>query len=96
MNRPCLSCGELIPTGSYCAAHTPQYARKKNTTARGYGFAWQLKAAHYLKTHTQCVWCGAAKDLTVDHIVPKAAGGGDEETNLQTLCRTCNSRKGGR
>ncbi len=34
--------------------------------------------------------------LEVDHIVPVAAGGGDEEENLRTLCRECNRGKGGR
>jgi hypothetical protein len=41
-----------------------------------------------------CVWCGSVSDLTVDHIHPVALGGTNELSNLQTLCRTCNSRKG--
>jgi hypothetical protein len=41
-----------------------------------------------------CVWCGSVTDLTVDHIHPVALGGTNELSNLQTLCRTCNSRKG--
>ncbi len=31
---------------------------------------------------------------TVDHIVPLAAGGVDEETNWSLLCLKCNSDKG--
>ena len=34
------------------------------------------------------------KEATVDHIIPKAAGGGDELDNLQVLCGPCNSLKG--
>jgi 5-methylcytosine-specific restriction endonuclease McrA len=43
-----------------------------------------------------CVECGAIEDLTVDHIVPKVQGGTDERANLQVLCGSCNSAKGGR
>lgn len=43
-----------------------------------------------------CVFCGATEDLTLDHILPISKGGGNELSNLQTLCRSCNSRKGAR
>lgn len=43
-----------------------------------------------------CKGCGTHVNLTVDHIVPWSAGGSDELDNLQTLCRSCNSRKGAR
>lgn len=43
-----------------------------------------------------CVECGAADDLTLDHIYPWSLGGTDDEWNLRTLCRSCNSRKGAR
>lgn len=32
--------------------------------------------------------------LEIDHIVPKAAGGSDDEDNLWLACRLCNSYKG--
>ena len=45
----------------------------------------------------RCQYCGrAAPDvvLHVDHIVPVAAGGGNDELNLITACQDCNLGKG--
>jgi hypothetical protein len=44
----------------------------------------------------RCAFCGSTEDLTIDHIYPRILGGGHGEDNLQTLCRSCNSRKGAR
>lgn len=44
----------------------------------------------------KCVTCGVETDLTIDHIVPLIRGGTNSLSNFQTLCRPCNSRKGGR
>lgn len=42
----------------------------------------------------RCRICGSTVNLTVDHIIPLARGGTNDLDNLQTLCRSCNSRKG--
>jgi len=44
----------------------------------------------------RCVRCGTWQDLTVDHIHPESKGGTLDLNNLQTLCQSCNSRKGAR
>lgn len=44
----------------------------------------------YARDHFRCVWCGSGNDLTLDHIVPWSAGGGDNVENLRTLCWPCN------
>ena len=43
-----------------------------------------------------CVSCKSTEDLSLDHIYPWSLGGSDDEDNLQTLCKPCNSRKGAR
>jgi hypothetical protein len=43
-----------------------------------------------------CRGCGSRRNLSIDHIVAEANGGPTEESNLQTLCSSCNSRKGAR
>jgi len=42
----------------------------------------------------RCVTCGDWHDLAADHIIPESRGGPLTLDNLQTLCRSCNSRKG--
>jgi 5-methylcytosine-specific restriction endonuclease McrA len=32
--------------------------------------------------------------LSIDHVVPKSKGGGNDRPNLRVLCTTCNTRKG--
>lgn len=43
-----------------------------------------------------CRLCGARCFLAVDHIIPEVKGGTLDMSNLQTLCKTCNSKKGAR
>ena len=43
-----------------------------------------------------CRNCGTSRRLTVDHIWPVSRGGDDSLDNLQTLCHSCNSKKGAR
>lgn len=43
-----------------------------------------------------CHYCGrkvAAKDLTMDHIVPLVRGGRSTRGNVVPACKACNSRK---
>lgn len=45
----------------------------------------------------KCSYCQVPLTLatmTLDHYVPRALGGGDEESNLMVACFTCNVLKG--
>lgn len=39
----------------------------------------------------QCVLCGGRERLEVDHIRPRAQGGGDEASNLRSVCHDCHA-----
>jgi 5-methylcytosine-specific restriction protein A len=99
-------CTRTTKAGPYCAqctaarqakrkpadydAHRPSAAR------RAYGRKWQpIRAAVLRRDAYICQHCGqpAGKSAHVDHIVPKAEGGTDDQDNLETLCRGCHSRK---
>ena len=53
---------------------------------------WKLYKEADFKCH--CCGCDDVDLLEIDHIVPFSQGGPDDETNLQVLCRDCNSDKG--
>lgn len=53
----------------------------------------------YLRDGHCCQYCGGkfrARDLTLDHVVPRALGGPTTWRNVVTACARCNRRKGGR
>jgi hypothetical protein len=56
----------------------------------------KLRKMVYERDHCRCVTCGATDHLSLDHIIPWSLGGEDTMENLQTMCRSCNSRKGNR
>lgn len=53
-----------------------------------------LRKKVFERDQYRCRLCGDWHNLSVDHIHPVAHGGTDDMENLQTLCQTCNSRKG--
>ena len=53
----------------------------------------------YLRDGHQCQYCEqrfSARDLTLDHVVPRSLGGGTTWKNVVAACRDCNRNKGGR
>ncbi|MCR4307104.1 MAG: HNH endonuclease [Candidatus Berkelbacteria bacterium] len=63
---------------------------------------WELKKKEF---GYRCVLCGVTEEtllnttgygLSIDHIIPVSRGGTNWVSNLQPLCRGCNSKKGNR
>lgn len=64
------------------------------------GSKWIRKCkrlAIYMRDGMACAYCKRGIEdgvvLTLDHLTPRCAGGGNEETNLITCCLSCNSSR---
>ena len=100
----CTVCGVVTSrAGSRCTEHARESNRSRHNAIYSTR-AWQRLSARVLRA-----WCGEhgnwcpgyqrpahrATDLTVDHVVPLAAGGAPFDIgNTAVLCRSCNSTKG--
>lgn len=47
----------------------------------------------FKRDNYKCLCCGSKNNLSIDHIKPINKGGENKISNLQTLCRSCNSKK---
>lgn len=47
----------------------------------------------YKLSHKRCSYCGEEAQLSLDHLVPRYAGGVDCSDNLVYACKKCNSSK---
>jgi 5-methylcytosine-specific restriction enzyme A len=69
----------------------------KTAHQRGYGAAWQHLREAILRREPLCRVCDQAGRTTiatqVDHILGKARGGTDDESNLQPICSACHNAK---
>lgn len=67
-----------------------RYARQKNAVGNHTLEEWQELCK---KHNNRCANCKEEKQLTKDHIIPLSENGTDYISNIQPLCRNCNSRK---
>lgn len=74
-------------------------AAKRRTNKASAGGSFTAEEFNRLKRNTGnvCLCCGVSGDevtLAADHVIPVAKGGTSDISNIQPLCRSCNSSKG--
>jgi len=74
----------VIRLASY--VRLPRDAHRRKITRR----------AVFARDGWECQYCGARTSLTVDHVIPRAKGGGSDWENIVASCAPCNRRKGDR
>lgn len=98
--RPCIRCGDLIPSGSRCNACQPpkqhQHYERGTRGRTATDWRWRKISQHLRRASPFCEWCGTNDDLTTDHIIPVTENPAlvYAPQNLRVLCRPCNSRRG--
>lgn len=95
----CSSCMESL-IESYSLAHSGEsYFGNSAGNGRDNGYrkkkiSHRLQKAVFERDAYRCLNCETHLDLSVDHIIPESKGGTLDMDNLQTLCRSCNCKKG--
>jgi 5-methylcytosine-specific restriction endonuclease McrA len=77
-------------------AITVQRISMSSLKGTGSSNKWRKIREQIIRRDGCCQMCGSDERLSVDHIVPRVLGGDDNPNNLQVLCSSCNSSKGGR
>ena len=88
------------------STYRPPHATKKrsddnrpNANARGYTKRWKKRRDAFIASHPLCEHCRQRGEIKgaecVDHIVPHRGNAGLfwDESNWQSLCNRCHSRK---
>ena len=98
--KPCKYPGcPKLTSGSYCEVHAGKAASDYNKYTRApdhnkkYGRSWKRIRDRYIKSHPICERCITSGKVTpveeVHHILPVNKGGGNEDSNLMSLCHSC-------
>jgi len=82
-----------LPTLGSSLSNVPRIG----ATPRQRGSVWMRRREQWLHHNPLCVECmragRAAAAEEVDHVIPLADGGDDDESNLQSLCKPCHMAK---
>jgi 5-methylcytosine-specific restriction protein A len=94
--RPCIRCGDVIPTGTHCTDCQPKDTRRSRQ--RGYTTSWDRLSKRARRLQPFCSDCGATEELECDH-TPEAwrrhnAGKTIRLQDIDVVCGPCNRRRG--
>ena len=100
----CIVCGDEYTSPGSQSRYCSRECRAKNRSARSFGLSWLDRMALFARDGWVCQICSEPVDYsadpqsdwypTLDHIVPRSHGGSDDESNLRTAHRWCNSVRG--
>ncbi|MDP3052268.1 MAG: HNH endonuclease signature motif containing protein [bacterium] len=91
----CLECLTQL-TQEYCHSsfETQKLTSSTQSSTTKQPIPDALRWAVFERDNFTCQACGSRQYLTVDHVIPESLGGPTVFSNLQTLCKSCNSKKG--
>ena len=69
-----------------------RYGREKGAEGKYTLAQWDTIVNYYCPSG-ECLSCGKKDKLTRDHVIPLVSGGSNYISNIQPLCRYCNSSK---
>ncbi|WP_343953434.1 hypothetical protein, partial [Tsukamurella spumae] len=96
--RPCIDCGDVVPTGIRCPTCQPPEAPERTPAARGYDAAWRNLSRRARRLQPFCTDCGATDDLQADHTPAawdrKARGLPIRLRDIDVVCGPCNRARG--
>ena len=82
-----LACPSVIVLNQFCKV--PRLHDKKQAPR------YPSRVAILMRDDSTCQYCSAVA-TTVDHVVPRSKGGGQDWGNLVACCSPCNAKKGNR
>lgn len=100
----CIVCEADFMSRGAASRYCSKVCREKNRANKSYGLTWLDRMAMFARDGWSCQICSEPVDYTaepqsdwyptIDHVVPRSKGGGDELSNLRTAHRWCNSVRG--